>query len=94
MISPLSTPKPLSRMGDKNNIKIKTEVEGDTDNEDEFNETIKPGMDFSSPNASTTFNSTDTPCKAKRNLINPNGPRTPTPFKNALAEVGKRRGEM
>lgn len=81
-------------MGDTNIIKIKSEIEDDSDDADEFNETIKPDMDFSSPNFSKSSYTNDTPCKAKRSLLNPNGPRTPTPFKNALAEVGKRRGEM
>lgn len=46
-----------------------------------------------SPNVSKNGNVAKTPCKAKRSLLN-GVPRTPTPFKNALAEMGKRRSDM
>lgn len=96
-MSPLLTPKPNPSKSGSFRIKKENSDDDDDDDsneDDELNETIKPGMDFSSPNLSKSSISANTPCKAKRSLLNPNGLRTPTPFKNALAELGKRRGEM
>lgn len=68
---------------------IEDDDEGEEENDNDDSQSHQSPVN----NNSKSYNIVKTPCKAKRSLLN-GTPRTPTPFKNALAELGKRRSEM